>query len=167
MEGIGAAWSVEIQAPPDPVLGNTDANPSAEDLEDGSSAVAIYEQTIQDPKQDRVGSQNGHAKGPRIQVETLDTQIFLGEQAEVLERMKAEDERAQTRARKGAPAPTGSGIEADERGRMDEHIGPVQTNVGGIQVDADDMLKRLKVSCFLTEHSSIGIVKIDAHSFVL
>jgi dynein light intermediate chain 1 len=27
-----------------------------------------------------------------------------------------------------------------------EHIGPVQFNMGGIQVDADDMVQRLKVS---------------------
>lgn len=29
--------------------------------------------------------------------------------------------------------------------RVNEHIGPVQFNMGGIQVDADDMLQRLKV----------------------
>lgn len=29
---------------------------------------------------------------------------------------------------------------------MNEHIGPVQVNMGGIQVDADDMLKKLKSS---------------------
>ena len=28
---------------------------------------------------------------------------------------------------------------------MLEHIGPVQFNMGGIQVDADDMVQRLKV----------------------
>jgi len=31
-----------------------------------------------------------------------------------------------------------------EEGRVNEHIGPVQFNMGGIQVDADDMLQRLK-----------------------
>lgn len=29
---------------------------------------------------------------------------------------------------------------------MNEHIGPVQVNMGGIQVDADDMLRKLKSS---------------------
>lgn len=29
---------------------------------------------------------------------------------------------------------------------MNEHIGPVQVNMGGIEVDADDMLKKLKSS---------------------
>jgi dynein light intermediate chain 1 len=32
-----------------------------------------------------------------------------------------------------------------DEGRVNEHIGPVQFNMGGIQVDADDMLQRLKV----------------------
>jgi dynein light intermediate chain 1 len=35
-----------------------------------------------------------------------------------------------------------------DEARVNEHIGPVQFNMGGIQVDADDMLQRLKVrSC--------------------
>ncbi len=29
---------------------------------------------------------------------------------------------------------------------MNQHIGPVQVNMGGIQVDADDMLRKLKSS---------------------
>jgi len=144
MEAVGAAWSVEIQAPPKPVLESNDWSITRENPEDGNSAVAIYEQTIQDPKQNRLEQQNGHSKGPKVEVETIDTQRFLEEQAEVLEQLKAEDERVQSRARKGAPAPLGSSVETDGNGLVDEHIGPVQTNVGGIQVDADDMLKRLK-----------------------
>jgi dynein light intermediate chain 1 len=43
-----------------------------------------------------------------------------------------------------------SGVEmteenGDDEGRVHEHIGPVQFNMGGIQVDADDMLQRLRV----------------------
>jgi dynein light intermediate chain 1 len=37
----------------------------------------------------------------------------------------------------------------DDQGRVNEHIGPVQFNMGGIQVDADDMLKKLRVSAIL------------------
>lgn len=35
--------------------------------------------------------------------------------------------------------------EREREGKVNEHIGPVQFNMGGIQVDADDMLQRLKV----------------------
>jgi dynein light intermediate chain 1, cytosolic len=44
----------------------------------------------------------------------------------------------------------GASLEGEEsladEARVNEHIGPVQFNMGGIQVDADDMLQRLKVS---------------------
>lgn len=33
---------------------------------------------------------------------------------------------------------------SSDESRINEHIGPVQFNVGGIQVDADDVLQRMK-----------------------
>ena len=46
----------------------------------------------------------------------------------------------------------GASLEGEEglpdEARVNEHIGPVQFNMGGIQVDADDMLQRLKVRFF-------------------
>jgi dynein light intermediate chain 1, cytosolic len=46
----------------------------------------------------------------------------------------------------------GASLEGEEsvgdEGRVNEHIGPVQFNMGGIQVDADDMLQRLKVRSY-------------------
>ena len=39
----------------------------------------------------------------------------------------------------------GDEVGGSEEGRVSEHIGPVRFNMGGIQVDADDMLQRLKV----------------------
>lgn len=136
---------MEIQAPPESVHDNGLPSAAIENPEDSSSAVAIYEQTVRDPRQAASGMQNGHARGPKVEVDTLDTQAFLAQQVEILEQLRADDERAQRRANKGAPEPTGANGQVHDSGSMDEQIGPVQTNVGGIQVDADDMLKKLKV----------------------
>jgi dynein light intermediate chain 1 len=59
-----------------------------------------------------------------------------------LEQLKQEDEK--DRATKQVPQLEMSPLE--DNGRVNEHIGPVQFNMGGIQVDADDMLRKLKVS---------------------
>jgi dynein light intermediate chain 1 len=37
------------------------------------------------------------------------------------------------------------GMVDDASGVVEEHIGPVQFNMGGIQVNADEMVKRLQV----------------------
>ena len=60
---------------------------------------------------------------------------------EVLEQLKQEDERE--RATKQVPQLEMSPLE--DNSRVNEHIGPVQLNYGGIQVDADDMLRNIKV----------------------
>ena len=145
LEGISDAWSVEIQAPSEAIHNGGVASPANGDTGNGSSAVAIYEETIRDPKHDTSSMANGHARGSKIEVETLDTQTFLAEQAENLQQLRDEDERAAKRAQKGAPESMGANGQVHDSGSMDEQIGPVQTNVGGIQVDADDILKKLKV----------------------
>lgn len=143
MEGVSTAWSIEIQDPPEPLTGAVDQpqEDSATGAEDGTSAVAIFEQTITDPKRNTAiahpGSQNSANK---IEVETLDMQSFLAKQLEVLEQLKLEDEK--DRATKQVPHLEMSPLE--DNGRVNEHIGPVQFNMGGIQVDADDMLRKLK-----------------------
>ena len=174
IEGVGTSWSVEIQEPPEsppPPSASPDtseetaAGQEAKKLEsepdDGTSAVVIYEQTIQDPRFGAVAPQGPQFNGNRdndskIETETTDTQTFLGEQLEVLEQLKAEDEKQESELRRNG---TGGGmrdgdVPIDEMGRVNEHIGPVQFNMGGIQVDADDMLRKLKV-CAPFEFKSV------------
>lgn len=141
IEGVGNAWSIEIQDPP----GTADPEENGETPEDGTSAVVIYEQTIRDPKRDSSAAHaNSQANGNKIEIETEDMQTFLAKQLEVLEQLKAEDEK--DRAAKKIPKQLEMSPNLDESGRVNEHIGPVQFNMGGIQVDADDMLRKLKVS---------------------
>ncbi|KKA21782.1 Dynein family protein [Rasamsonia emersonii CBS 393.64] len=139
IEGVGNAWSIEIQDPP----GTADPEENGETPEDGTSAVVIYEQTIRDPKRDSSAAHaNSQANGNKIEIETEDMQTFLAKQLEVLEQLKAEDEK--DRAAKKIPKQLEMSPNLDESGRVNEHIGPVQFNMGGIQVDADDMLRKLK-----------------------
>lgn len=146
MEGVSTAWSIEIQDPPEPLSNSSidDDKPEGEGAvgpDDGTSAVAIFEQTIKDPKRDTSMTHPGsqHSKN-KVEVDTSDMQSFLTKQLEVLEQLKLDDEK--DRAAKQVPQLEMSPL--DDNGRVNEHIGPVQFNMGGIQVDADDMLRKLK-----------------------
>lgn len=176
IEGVGTNWTIDIQEPPEspprrPTV-PAESSDQPEEIEDeqkktkaeveaeeGPSAVSIYEQTIQDPRFGVGVSHNTQAdRKDKIEIETTDTQTFLGQQLEVLEQLKAEDEKQAQELRKNGTGATGTGAAAikdgnndpsvlgmDDSGRVNEHIGPVQFNMGGIQVDADDMLRKLKV----------------------
>ncbi|KAI5287769.1 hypothetical protein KEM54_005758 [Ascosphaera aggregata] len=163
MEGIGTAWSIEIQDKPAPFKGLEDSDPQSdeeqhnqhrsqyqqheEDRADGTSAVYMYEQVIQNPKRSMGGtSTTQKPNSPRIEVETRNMQDFLTDQLQVLERLKAEDEARDRQLRKIDPVKnfTLPKPADDSAARVNEHIGPVQFNMGGIQVDAEDMLRKLK-----------------------
>ncbi|KAI9802577.1 MAG: hypothetical protein M1833_001650 [Piccolia ochrophora] len=161
VEGVNAGWSFDIQGSlesadtpkDDPMDPEQPVTPAIEETSP-DTALSRYETTIRDPHHER--ALTSKQAGPKIEVESLDTQEFLAEQLEVIERIKSEEEQEQA-ARKDAQrasmssSPFDDGRSTDSRaggsnesGRVNEHIGPVQFNVGGIQVDADDMLKRLK-----------------------
>lgn len=115
------------------------------DDEGPATTAALYELQIQDPHPPSTAR-------PKIDVPcTLDQQFFSA-QLERLEAYRAEDEAAKKAAATtaGARRPAAGEEAAPLAGRggsaMAEHIGPVQMNVGGIQYDADEVLRRLKVS---------------------
>ena len=144
MEGASTAWSIEIQDPPEPLDQPIRSGTEEENAvsEEGTSAVTIFEQTIKDPKRDaNIAYPSSLSNGNKIEVETSDMQGFLSQQVEKLEQLKAEDEKN----RPNQPVPPLEMSPMDDQGRVNEHIGPVQFNMGGIQVDADDMLKKLRV----------------------
>jgi dynein light intermediate chain 1 len=153
MEGVSTAWSIEIQDPPEPLVSSSvdDDKPQCESLaglDDGTSTVTVFEQTIKDPKLNTSMTHPGSQQSKsRVEVETSDMQGFLTKQLEILEKLKLEDEK--DRVAKQVPQLEMSPL--DDSGQVNEHIGPVQFNMGGIQVDADDMLRKLKVSDDLTD----------------
>ncbi|KAI1915647.1 hypothetical protein LOZ61_001579 [Ophidiomyces ophidiicola] len=142
MEGVGTAWSIEIQESISPSTDGDEATISEPNPEDAITAVAMYEQTIHDPKQSMAIARTAQSDDSKLEIEAVDTQTFLTEQLQLLEQLKAEDEKQERQIRKEGILKESPMI--DETGRVNEHIGPVQFNMGGIQVDADDMLRRLR-----------------------
>ncbi|RPB10493.1 hypothetical protein P167DRAFT_525933 [Morchella conica CCBAS932] len=127
VEGINSGWSVDI-------------SPHVEEPESEGGAVEVYEDVIKESKRgDTEGiallNKNG---GKVIEVPAVDTQEFLATQLEVLEARAAEEKAARGGKEDKNNQNHGSGE------RVIEHVGPVQFNVGGIQVDAENMLERLK-----------------------
>ncbi len=153
LETVGDAWSVEIHDPPEELhamdqRSTTDAERQAAKADESESAVATFESTFPDPSLDK--SSYKPITDLEAEVTAPDTQTFLAQQAAMLEQLRLEDERAGRRTRKGAPAPTG-GASADledssgsANAQMAEHIGPYQINIGGIQVDAEEVTRRIR-----------------------
>ena len=155
LEGMSTAWSIEIQDPPESSRSLDDEEQQQQqppppdnnpETENEVSAVTIYEQTIKDPKLDKditPAHVNGNNGIEGLEVETSNMQTFLTEQLHNLEQLKIEDEKDREN---GPKYEMSSSSSLDNTGRVNEHIGPVQFNMGGIQVDADDMLRKFKVS---------------------
>ncbi|KAI9726952.1 MAG: hypothetical protein M1828_000300 [Chrysothrix sp. TS-e1954] len=149
---------------------NTDSAPSSDPTSPSpappsASTLPSYSRAIPNPNADTSAALTlGAQKDPGIQVHCPSNQEFLASQLQILETLKAEDEAdasslrqgksstGQAARRPGGSATTGSSTTAapatpnkDGEGKqMENMIGPVQFNVGGIQVDADEMLKSLQ-----------------------
>ncbi|KAM0281240.1 hypothetical protein ACHAQH_003671 [Verticillium albo-atrum] len=133
------------------------------DGETWTSAVAPYEDWIRDLSSTANAlALAGHDDGAAfsLEVKSQDTQDFLGASLSTLEAFKTKAEQksassdgaksssASNAARSNAARRTDDGSDPSRAvttdGKVSEHIGPVQFNMGGIQVDADDMVQRLK-----------------------
>ncbi|KAL1310682.1 hypothetical protein AAFC00_000943 [Neodothiora populina] len=138
-ESTEEATSAAAPAETDSVL---EPEAEAEAEQETDTTAALYEVTIQDPHPPSTSK-------PKVDVPCTPDQQFFLTQLERLEAYRAEDEAAAKKAASSRRAAPGQGMmdhsNAGEAGRaMAEHIGPVQFNVGGIQYDADEVLKRLK-----------------------
>lgn len=109
------------------------------------SALARYEDWCQDPDSGGIALVDSvMTNSAEVNVVSDDTQKFLEGQLNLLETWKA-----QTPEKTALEARDRAGFQRD-REAISEHIGPVQFNVGGIHVDADDMLQRIKVRLCVT-----------------
>ncbi|KFY26079.1 hypothetical protein V493_04288 [Pseudogymnoascus sp. VKM F-4281 (FW-2241)] len=101
------------------------------------SAISAYEDAIRDPRGDSTSNMHVNSTGQKMEIKSQETQAFLAAQLEALDHIRntAEPERERSTRQK---------FFADEAiVPVESHIGPVQCNMGGIEVDVDDMLKRL------------------------
>ena len=148
VEGVSSGWSSDIQ----PLLAPNTAS-EAETTDPRSNppnsppnrrtALQIYEETIRDP---HMGSLKPMKAG--IEVQAPNMQAFLSSQLEAMERLRREEDQAAAAEAQEKEKAGKSHDDAPSRyhdsGAISDQIGPVQFNMGGIQVDADEMLQRLK-----------------------
>lgn len=157
VEAVSEGWSIDLETKfPPPGRGATLENGSANGEEydaDGyeitpGSAVTMFEESIRNPSHDALQMAGRNTHSTNLEIETEDTQKFLESQLMKLETYKQkieEESKEQDGERNRTKKPT-RGLDEDGRqANVSDHIGPVQFNVGGIQVDADDMVKRLQV----------------------
>ncbi|KAH7316705.1 dynein light intermediate chain-domain-containing protein [Stachybotrys elegans] len=146
-EVVSRAWSEDIKAPlgSEPfTMEDFEKARNGEDeeghVDQDDSAITRYEDWCREPNTGGLAVvESAMKEGMAVGVESDDTQDFLERQLKILEAFKSK-------------APELSESTASHTSRQDkpkdsdisEHIGPVQFNMGGIQVDADDMLQRIK-----------------------
>ncbi|KAI1184495.1 dynein light intermediate chain-domain-containing protein [Nemania serpens] len=142
VESVSEGWSIDINQP-SPI-----GKPQATNGEGGGdtfqtngsslpagSAVLMYEEQVQDTSLDTLQLAQGNKDTNRLEIPSVDTQAFLSNQLGRLEQQRKEDE-------KTVKENSFAQVATDDI--ISDHIGPVQFNMGGIQVDADDMVQRLK-----------------------
>ncbi|KAH6643404.1 dynein light intermediate chain-domain-containing protein [Truncatella angustata] len=151
VDAVSNGWSIDIDQPfilpPKPV----ETNGAEEEVLDSAastnghtesilqdpegSAVALYESQVQDSSLDALHLAQQKQDTTRLEVEAASAQDFL---ATLVPRIDTEKKVDEEQGKQFVQDTQG----ADEV--ISEHIGPVQFNMGGIQVDADDMVQRLK-----------------------
>lgn len=141
VEGTSSGWSTDIQTPASAAVhGGTETKNAGPDSTT-TMVLPTYESTILNPH----AYSSSQLKSPGIEISTPTTQAFLTTQLETLEKLKAEEEAAAASSKRDPNNSTFSNAtDKAHDERVHEHIGPVQVNMGGIQVDADDMLKKLR-----------------------
>jgi dynein light intermediate chain 1 len=164
VEAVNKGWSLDIEESYNQVSRGSgtsgDISTPTEEPKVLGSAVEAFQEIIRDPSLDALQATAAETNGLKLEISSLDTQSFLATQVEVLDKIRQGNESSgmdSSRLVRGQH--TSSGFEGgddspQDEGRVNEHIGPVQFNMGGIQVDADDMLQRLKVGTLVHPSTS-------------
>jgi dynein light intermediate chain 1 len=154
VEAINKGWSLDIEESYHPKSsGDAHANGTNGHTEDATpkvpgGATESYEELIRDPSLDALQAASAESNGFKLEVSSTDAQTFLGTQLAALDKLRQGAEPSgmdSSRLVRGRGASLEGEESLGDEARVNEHIGPVQFNMGGIQVDADDMLQRLKV----------------------
>lgn len=146
-------WAEDISSSDDPTRIDDD-NPNQAERSDEQierqqqekSAIARYEAWCRDPNSGGLAVVESAMHGENwITVGSDDTQEFLERQLKILEAFKA---KVPDKSNDSVMARATRKVDLGEDKSISDHIGPVQFNMGGIQVDADDMLQKIKVLDF-------------------
>lgn len=170
VDAISNGWSIDIsqrfEVPQKPVETvdtgdesegvSTPVNGTAGGLvqDPEGSAVVMYEAQVQDSSLDALHLAQQKQDTTKLEVEAANAQDFLATLVPRVEAEKRVDEEEGKQFAQNSAA-------TEEI--ISDHIGPVQFNMGGIQVDADDMVQRLKVSLTLQSSRALKIVWIETN----
>jgi dynein light intermediate chain 1 len=144
-ELISKAWSLDIQ---NIASAEDDTSASASESQN-PSAVSLYESTIPNPFTSTSPASAKPTTNNGIEVFSKDVQQFLAEQSKILDDLTTSD-RKDRLAQESKKSAANASLLEDGKGHVEEHIGPVQFNVGGISVDAEEMVRKIKVSILFT-----------------
>ncbi|KAI0998006.1 hypothetical protein K3495_g10183 [Podosphaera aphanis] len=153
VEAVNDGWSLDIE---EENISSSDEKSVKNTPDEGSEpqrsggAVDAFEKVIRDPSIDSLQVTTTEVNGLDLEVSSQETQEFLAAQLEILEKNKAILETHSGddgRLTHSWQSPHDTHDTSNYRGegtRVNEHIGPVQFNMGGIHVDADNMIQQLK-----------------------
>lgn len=165
-ELVSKGWEEDIKLPPGSNPGAAeDVAPTDEDADappttpvhHSPSAITQYEEWCRDPNSGGLAVvESAMNDGKTVGVNSENPQDFFERQLKILEAFKAKA--PEKGSANGDHLSSSRRVDFPEEKSVNDHIGPVQFNMGGIQVDADDMLQRLKVKSiapfFSTSHHS-------------
>lgn len=154
VEGTSSGWSIDVQqssralsGAESSITGNEAIPAASRRISEQGHVLPTYEDFIRDPS--RNNNTDPATPNQGVEIETVNNQEFLARQLEIMERLKAEEDKSQEANEPRAPSDrpllgkaNNPGVKRP--GLIDEHIGPVQFNFGGIQVDSDDIPKKPK-----------------------
>ena len=139
IEGISKNWSLEIQYADDSEKNGYQPRIGSGDV------VKSWEEIVKDPATTSSILPSSNPEGG-LETQTIAMQAFLTKQMETIERFKLEEDGSAAKGiGKTSSADSASDITTiDESSRVKEYVGPIQFNMGGINLDAEDMLNHIK-----------------------
>jgi dynein light intermediate chain 1, cytosolic len=148
IEQLSGLWSNDIRLPEEHFDAGPEENQETRSPVETIDSVSLYEQTVRDPMRDPLSVASlGGQKSEGVDVAIMDNQEFLKQQSEVLEKLRLEDEESRKSSRDARQGITRlAGYNEPTSNLVSDHIGQVQFNMGGIQVDAEEMLAKISVS---------------------
>lgn len=154
VEAVSKGWSLDItkeEESLEEVI--SDDSPISHEVKippKDKGAVEYYERVIQDPSLDSIRVKSEDSNSYKLEVVCQETQEFLATQLDIIENARSEseppgmDSSLHNRSRQLPLSATDHEDRREDETHVKEHIGPVHFNMGGIQVDADDILSKLK-----------------------
>ena len=134
VEGVCNSWSEEAR-----IADTTGAHKA-----DRSGVIAAFQDVIKNPEGSPANEDYLQQKRSRVELETPAMQDFLARQLDTMEQLKVEEDAQRSEDAKKAGTDGAAATQDGTSTHVGEQIGPVQFNMGGIQVDAEDVLRRIR-----------------------